>query len=254
MKKLIKIAALILAVAMLATCFVGCGKKEEADTVVFGTNAEFPPFEFVNAKGGIYENFDGIDMAIVKQIEEDNGIKAKISNMEFDSLLIAIQNGQIDACISGMTITEERKEEVDFSIPYYSATQVMIVKEDSGIESAKDLKDKKILVIQGYTGEICVKDMGYEYEAFKKGPEAVLEVVNGKADCFVVDSATAAEYIGDNEGLKIVKDEEAFEVEEYGIAVKKGNTELLNKINATIQKMLDDGTIAKLSAQYSEAE
>ena len=255
MKKLMKIAALILAVAMLATCFAGCGKKEDtADAIVFGTNAEFPPFEFVNAKGGVIDNFDGIDMAIAKQIAEDNGMTAKISNMEFDSLLIAIQNGQVDAAIAGMTVTEERKEEVDFSVPYYTATQVMLVKEDSAVASAADLKDKKIVVVQGYTGEVCVKDMGLKYEAFKKGTEAVLEVVNGKADVFVIDSATADEYLAQNEGLKIVKDSEAFEAEEYAIAVKKGNTELLNKINASIQKMLDDGTVSKLGAQYSGAD
>ena len=96
--------------------------------------------------------------------------------------------------------------------------------------------------------------MGYEYEAFKKGTEAVLELVNGKADVFVIDSATADEYLAQNEGLKIVKDPEAFESEEYAIAVKKGNTELLNKINATVNKMLEDGTISKLGAQYSGAE
>ncbi len=251
MKKLMKIAALILAVAMLATCFVACGKKDAKNTIVFGTNAEFPPFEFVNAKGGVIENFDGIDIAIAKKIGEDNGMTAKISNMEFDSLLIAIQNGQIDAAIAGMTVTDERKEEVDFSVPYYTATQVMLVKADSTVASAKDLKDKKIVVVQGYTGEVCVKDMGYKYEAFKKGTEAVLEVVNGKAEVFVIDSATADEYLAQNEGLKIVKDAEAFEAEEYAIAVKKGNTDLLNKINASVQKMLDDGTISKLGAQYS---
>lgn len=257
MKKLMKIAALILALALVATCFAACGTKDkdtDADAkeeIVFGTNAEFPPFEFVNANGGVIDNFDGIDMAIAKQIAEDNNMTAKISNMEFDSLLIALANGQIDATIAGMTVTPERAEEVDFSTPYYTATQVMLVKEDSTIASSADLKDKKIVVVQGYTGETCVKDMGLKYEAFKKGTEAVLELVNGKADVFVIDSATADEYVAQNEGLKIVKDAEAFESEEYAIAVKKGNTELLNKINASINKMLEDGTISKLGAQYS---
>ncbi len=262
MKKIMKIAALILALAMLATCFAACGtKNKDTDTdtdtaakIVFGTNAEFPPFEFVNAQGGVIDNFDGIDIAIAKKIAEDNNMTAKISNMEFDSLLIALQNGQIDAAIAGMTVIAERLEKVDFSTPYYTATQVMLVKEDSTISSSDDLKGKNIVVVQGYTGEVCVKKMGYEYEAFKKGTEAVLELVNGKADVFVIDSATADEYLAQNEGLKIVKDPEAFESEEYAIAVKKGNTELLNKINATVNKMLEDGTISKLGAQYSGAE
>lgn len=178
---------------------------------------------------------------------------AAIENMEFDSLLVALENGQIDAAIAGMTVTDERKEEADFSTPYYTATQVMIVKEDSDIASAADMADKKICVIQGYTGEICVKDMGYQYEAFKKGTDAIMELVNGKCDVVVIDSATAQKYVGDNEGLKIVEDASAFESEEYAIAVKKGNTELLDKINKSIEELLDDGTVADLGAMYTEA-
>ena len=106
------------------------------------------------------DQYDGIDMAIAKQIAEDNGMTAAIENMEFDSLLVALQNGQIDAAIAAMTVTEDRKEAVDFSVPYYTATQVMIVKEDSDIAAAADMADKKICVVQGYTGEICVNDMG----------------------------------------------------------------------------------------------
>ena len=235
-----KIITLVLAVAMLFA-FAGCQSatnETAAEKIVFGTNAEFPPFEFVTANGVLGE-YDGIDMAIVKQIGEDIGAEIVIENME---------------SISGMTITDERKETVDFSIPYYKATQVMIVKEDSDIAKAADMEGKKIVAIQGYTGEICVQEMGYEYEAFKKGTEAVMELANGKCDVVVIDSATAESYIKDTEGLKIVEDNEAFPVEEYGIAVQKGNTELLNKINASIEKMLADGKISEWSVQYSEAE
>ena len=219
--------------------------------LTFGTNAEFPPFEFV-AGTGVIDQYDGIDMAIAKQIAEDNGMTAAVENMEFDSLLVALQNGQIDAAIAGMTVTEERKEAVDFSVPYYTATQVMIVKEDSDIAAAADMADKKICVVQGYTGEICVNDMGYPYEAFKKGTEAVMELVNGKCDVVVIDSATAQKYVNDNEGLKIVEDADAFESEEYAVAVRKGNTELLDMINSAIEAKLADGTIAELGVQYTE--
>ena len=198
------------------------------------------------------DQYDGIDMAIAKNIAEANGMTAAIENMEFDSLLIALQNGQIDAVIAGMTVTEDRKEEADFSTTYYTATQVMIVKEDSDIASAADMADKKICVIQGYTGEICVKNLGYPYEAFKKGTDAIMELVNGKCDVVVIDSATAQKYVLDNQGLKIVEDASAFESEEYAIAVKKGNTELLDKINKAIETMLADGTVAEISAQYIE--
>lgn len=286
MKKMTKAAALLLAMAMIMSTLVACGGTDaSADTastadtqttasdesaasdaadaeqsaavtktegvLTFGTNAEFPPFEFV-ASSGVIDQYDGIDMAIAKQIAEENGMTAAIENMEFDSLLVALQNGQIDAVIAGMTVTEERLEAVDFSTPYYTATQVMIVKEDSDIAAAADMADKQICVVQGYTGEVCVKDMGYPYEAFKKGTEAVMELVNGKCDVVVIDSATAQKYISDNEGLKIVEDSAAFESEEYAIAVRKGNTELLNMINKAIETKLADGTISELGVKYTE--
>lgn len=224
-----------------------------SESITFGTNAEFPPFEFVTSNG-VIDDFDGIDMKIAKQVGDDNGMTAKIENMEFDSLLIALENGQVDAVIAGMSITDERKEAVDFSVPYYSATQVMIVREDSDIAKASDMEGKSIAVIQGYTGEECVKELGYEYEAFKKGTETILELTNGKCDVVVLDSATAQKYVKDNTGLKIVEDAAAFENEEYGIAVKKGNTELLDKINSSVQKMLDEGTIATWATEYSDAD
>lgn len=269
MKKVTKIAALVLAMAMMMSMLTACGSDagtttdaanttndDAADagaaqggTLTFGTNAEFPPFEFVTSNG-VIDQYDGIDMAIAKQIADENGMTAAVENMEFDSLLIALQNGQIDAVIAGMTVTEERLEAVDFSTPYYTATQVMIVKEDSDIASAADMADKKICVVQGYTGQICVEEMGYPFEAFKKGTEAVMELVNGKCDVVVIDSATAQKYVSDNEGLKIVEDASAFESEEYAIAVQKGNTELLDMINKAIEAKLADGTISELSAKY----
>lgn len=252
MKKATKFLAMTLATVMAACVLTACGGgSSKGETITFGTNAEFPPFEFV-ASSGVIGEYDGIDMAIAKQIAEDNGQTAAIENMEFDSLLVALQNGQIDAVIAGMTATDERREAVDFSTPYYTATQVMIVKEDSDITQATDMADKKICVIQGYTGEVCVQDMGYDYEAFKKGTEAVMELTNGKCDVVVIDSATAQKYVNDNEGLKIVEDPSAFESEEYAIAVQKGNTEMLDKINASIEKMISDGTVNELAVKYTE--
>ncbi len=287
MKKVTKTAALILAMAMTVSALTACGESsattgaadtetaddaagttdaaasdEAADAgstavtrtegvITFGTNAEFPPFEFV-AGTGVIDQYDGIDMAIAKQIAEENGMTAAVENMEFDSLIVALQNGQIDAVIAGMTVTEERLEAVDFSTPYYTATQVMIVREDSDIAAAADIADKKICVVQGYTGEVCVKDMGYPYEAFKKGTEAVMELVNGRCDVVVIDSATAQKYVGDNAGLKIVEDSAAFESEEYAIAVQKGNTALLDMINKAIDAKLADGTISELGVKYTE--
>ena len=249
-----KLGVILLTAVSAAMLLAGCGKSGGAsDAITFGTNAEFPPFEYVSSSG-LIDNYDGIDIAILKEIGNKTGKNIKIENMEFDSLLIALANGQIDAVISGMTITEERAQSVDFSHPYYEATQVMIVNKDSDISKASDMADKRIVVILGYTGEQCVQELGYKYEAFKKGTEAILELNNGKCDVVVLDSATAQKYVKDNPNLKIVVDNDAFAAEQYGIAVKKGNTELLNQINDAIDKMLADGSISEWSVKYSEEE
>ena len=254
MKKMKKIAALMLVGLMGLCTLAGCGSKTwNSSKIVFGTNPEFPPFEYVSSDGIIGE-YDGIDMAIATKIGDMAGCDVEMQSLEFDSLLIALNNGQIDAVIAGMTATEDRAKSVDFSTHYYTATQVMIVKEDSDIASAKDMEGKNIAVVQGYTGETCVSEMGYSYEAFKKGTECIMELVNGKCDVVVIDSATAQKYIADNKGLKIVEDSENFESEEYAIAVRKGDTELLNTINSAIEQMLADGTISELSAKYIDAE
>jgi polar amino acid transport system substrate-binding protein len=258
MKKFVKVLSMTVAAAIMAVTFTACADSSSSSdsksggSIKFGTNAEFPPFEYVVSKGVIGE-FDGIDMAIAKQIGEDNNKEAKIENMEFDSLLVALDNGKIDAAIAGMTVTDERKEKVDFSEPYYNAKQVMIVKEDSNIAKASDMSDKKIVVIQGYTGETCVKKLGFSYQSFKKGTEAIMELVNGKCDVVVIDSATADKYVKDNKGLKVVEDNKEFENEEYAIAVKKGNKELLDEINKSIKKMKEDGKINELAAKYADA-
>lgn len=254
MMKVTKKVALILAAVMVAGILCACGGSKASDnTIKFATNPEFPPFEYITTNGVIGE-YDGIDMAIAKAIGEETGMEISMESMEFDSLLVGLQNGTVDAIIAGMTITPERQESVDFAVPYYTATQVMIVMEDSDIASAADMEGKKIAVVQGYTGETCVQELGYPYEAFKKGTECVMELTNGKCDVVVIDSATAQKYVSDNPGTKIVEDSKAFAAEEYGIAVAKGNTELLNKINAAVEKMLAEGTISDIAVEYSEAE
>ena len=161
MKETVKYAVLSLIMIILIPTLTACGKKD-GGTLTFGTNAEFPPFEF-ETDDGIIDQYDGIDIAIAKMIADENDMTAVVVNMEFETLLEALQDDQVDAVIAGMTVSDKRLEEADFSIPYYTATQVMIVKEDSDIFIASDMKDKRICVIQGYTGENCVSSMGYPY-------------------------------------------------------------------------------------------
>ena len=259
MKKVTKLLSLVLALSIGAVCFTGCGEKkvEEADgefsmeTLNIGTNAEFPPFEFIDSEAGVIDEFAGIDMEIIKNVAESIGAKPVINNIDFDGLLIALENGQIDCVIAGMTVTDERKEAVDFSETYYTATQVMIVPEDSTIEKAADIADKKIGVIDGYTGQTCIEELGYPFSGYKKGADAVLDVANGKLDVVVIDSITADKFVAENEGLKVVTDPDAFGEEKYAIAVKKGNTELLEAVNKAIKFMNETGEIGNISAKYN---
>ncbi|MDE6748235.1 MAG: transporter substrate-binding domain-containing protein [Lachnospiraceae bacterium] len=251
MKNNVKYASLLLIMIVLISTLTACGKNN-GGTLTFGTNAEFPPFEF-ETDNGLIDQYDGIDIAIAKMIAEESDMTTAIVNMDFESLLDALQNDQVDAVIAGMTVSDQRLEQADFSIPYYTATQVMIVKEDSDVFRASDMKDKKICVIEGYTGESCVIGMGYPYESYESGTDAVMELINGNCDVVVIDSATAKKYVHDNAGLKIVEDSEAFESEEYAIAVKKGNTELLDKINTIIEARIEDGTIADFGIKYTNA-
>lgn len=251
--KLITITACLLLVLLV---FSGCGNdqqgsNEQKSTLVMGTNAEFPPFEYIS-DNGIVENFDGIDVAIAKEIADGLGMELKIENMEFDSIIPSLKTGKVDVGIAGMTIKPDRQENVDFTDTYYKATQVMIVREDSEIASASDLADKKVGVVLGYTGDTIVSEMNanISIERYKKGIDAVVELKNGKLDAVVIDSAPADAFVAKNEGLKIVTDSNAFEGEEYAMAVEKGNTELLDKLNAELKKLKESGKIDEISQQY----
>lgn len=264
MKKVSKLAALAAVLCLMLGMLAGCGTGEpaaepttdnDADSgvIVMGTNAEFPPFEYVTEEGIVDNKFSGIDVAIAKEIADDLGKELKIENMEFDSLIMALATRKVDFVAAGMTVRPDRQESVDFSDTYYTAKQVMIVKEDSDIKSAADLADKKIGVILGYTGDTAVtEDLGYEPERFKKGADAVMDLSNGRLDVVVIDSAPAKAFVEKNPGLKIVEDDEVFAQEEYAIAVPKGDTELLAKINATLAELRESGKIDEFGATYSE--
>lgn len=263
MKTLKKVLSLVMALSIAVFCLAGCGSKDDgkkteskkseatdASVIKIGTNAEFPPFEYVDSEEGVIDEFAGIDMEIANEIATKLNKKPEINNMDFDGLLIALENGQVDMVIAGMTVTEERALAVDFSEPYYTATQVMIVPKGSDIKSAKDIEGKKIGVIDGYTGQTCVEELGYDFDGYKKGADAIMDLANGKLDVVVIDSATAEKFIADNDGLEVVEDSEAFADEQYAIAVKKGNTELLDSVNAAIKELNESGKVAEISEKY----
>ena len=250
-KGLLKVAAIAAVSVMAVMSLTGCRNGNE---LILGTNAAFPPFEYTTTNGIVGE-FDGIDVAIAKKIAEDNGKELKIVNMQFEGLIAAVSTGKIDMAVAGMTADDERRQSVDFSDTYYIASQVMVVAADNtDIKKADDLKNnKKVGVVVGYTGEkIVTENLKIEPAVrTKRGIDAVQDVKNGKLDAVVIDSATG-KALAEANGLKVVEDAEAFETEEYAIAVKKGNKELLEKINETLAKMKANGEIEKLAAEYDE--
>lgn len=258
-KILVKTAAAAAVSVMAVSALAGCGANGgsgESEKLVMGTNAAFPPFEYTTSQGLVGE-FDGIDVAISKEIADSIGKTLEVADMEFDGLIAAVSTGKVDMVAAGMTATEERAQSVDFSDTYYVASQVIVVAPDNtDITKAEDLKNnKKVGVVLGYTGDgIVTDDLEIAEDKItraNRGLDVVQDVKNGKLDAVVIDSATG-KALADKNGLKIIEDKEAFESEEYAIAVKKGNKELLNSINAKLNEMKSNGTIEKLAMEYDE--
>ena len=247
MKNLKKILAAVLALAMLL-CFAGCGAK--SNTLTMGTNAAFPPYEYVDDDGNIV----GIDAEIAAAIAEKLGMELEIKDMEFDSLITACAGGSVDVVLAGMTVTDERKESVNFSDTYATGIQVIIVKEDSPIATVDDLEGKTIGVQAGTTGDIyCTDDYGQDYvKQYNNGALAVAALKNDQVDCVIIDNEPAKNFVAANEGLKILDTE--YVTEDYAIAVAKENTELLEKINTAMAELKADGTIDKIVDKYIPAE
>lgn len=213
-----------------------------------GTNAEFPPFEFVGDDG----EPDGFDMALIKAIGEKLGVDVEVENMEFDSLVASI-GSKIDVAIAGMTVTDERKNMVDFSDSYYEAVQYVIVPADSTISGAADLEGKAIGVQLGTTGDFIAEEIeGASVSQYNKAVDAVNDLVNERVEAVIIDKNPAmvfAEKFG--EDVKIIDGAEfGFEPEEYAIAMPKGDTALVDAVNAALAEIKEDGTFDELVSQY----
>ncbi len=215
-----------------------------------GTNAEFPPFEFVGDDG----EPDGFDVALIKAIGEKMGVTVTIENMEFDSLVASI-GSKVDVSIAGMTVTDERKQSVDFSDPYYDAVQYVLVPSDSAIASADDLVGKTIGTQLGTTGDFIAEEIeNATDQQYNKAVDAVNDLVNGRLDLVIIDKNPALvfqEKFADK--LKALDGADfGFEPEQYAIAMPKGDTALADAINGALKEIKDDGTFDKLVNQYIE--
>ncbi|GCF88494.1 MULTISPECIES: basic amino acid ABC transporter substrate-binding protein [Shewanella] len=242
MKKSMLLGGLTLTATLL---LAGCGKSD--DVLVVGTNAAFPPFEYVGGQSG--DEIKGFDIDLAKQIAKDAGKTLKVENMKFDSLIVALNSGKIDFIASGMTITAERQANVNFSEPYYEATQVVLVnKDNNSIHTLEDIKGKHFAVQLGTTADIMSKKYTQNITAFNTGFEAIMELKNSKVDLVLFDSEPAANYLAKNPELKMIKLD--FPAEFYGFAVSKEQPELLASINKTLANMKADGQYQTLVSAH----
>ena len=267
MKKLsIAMLSMVLAGSMLLTACGGGNTQATEDTgsdtqqsetaenteggvLRMATNATFPPYEYYEG-----DEVVGIDPEIAAAIAEKLGMTLEINDMDFDPAIAAAQTGQADIVMEGLTVTDDRKEKINFTDSYATGVQVVIVPEDSDIQSVDDLEGKLIGVQQGTTGDLyCSDDYGEEnVQKFTSGPVAVEALKNGQIDCVVIDNEPAKSYVSQNEGLKILDTE--YITEEYAIGISKDNPELLEQINAALQELKDDGTIQSIIDKYIPPE
>ncbi len=246
MKVLKSIFVLVFAFCMLFA-LIAC--TQTSGKLIMATNAEFPPYEY-HESGKIV----GIDAEIADAIARKLGLELEISDMEFGSIIAAVQTGRADIGMAGLTVTEDRLENVNFSTTYAIGKQVIIVSDDSDIATSDDLAGKKIGVQESTTGDIYISDeFGDDaVSRYAKGAEAVLALTQGKVDAVVIDNEPARVFVEQNTGLKILETE--YVVEDYAIAVAKKNEDLLNKINKALDELISDGTVQEILDKYISAE
>jgi len=227
-------------------------KIKDTKKVIWGTNAEFAPFEMREGTDVI-----GIDAELAQKIADKLGVELVVEDMEFDSLMAALQSGKIDFIAAGFTKKPDRERQVLFTDTYFKAVQVIMVqKGNDDIKSVDDLVGKKIGVQNGTTGDFEASDIeDAEVIRFNNGIEAALDLNNGNIDAVIIDNLPAQMLVDRNPGLEILElDEKPFEDEEYAMAVRKGDTELQEVINEVLNELKDSGEIDQLVTKYSIGE
>ena len=240
MKKGLRIALVVL-LAFSMFALAGCGDSAATDdkkVLKVGSDIAYAPFEYMDTNGEPV----GFDIDLMTAIAEDMGYGIEFETSPFDGLIMSLNAGNYDAVISAMTITEERSESVTFSDPYFLATQLIGVKEGSDIKGSEDLKGHKVGVQLSTTGQFAVEDMGITPFKYETTPDALNDLVNGGVDAVVADSPVVLWFIKQNPNANLQPVEGTFEKEYYGIAMKKGNTELADQVNASLKKLKENGT------------
>ena len=239
------IIKVVIALSIILTVFIGCQKKTDEKKLYVGTNAEFEPFEYRDG-----DKIIGFDIDLINEISKIMGFQFEIVDMQFDGLLPALEAKKIDVIIAGMTATEERKQFVNFSDPYYNSKQSIVVQaNNTDITSFDNFTGKKVGVVLGYTGDILVSELpNVEVQKFNTTSETVLALKAQKVDAVVLDYEPAKNYVAQNTELKLVETDAA--TEEYSIAMRKDDTEFLAKVNEALKTIKENGTYDALISKY----
>lgn len=234
----------VLLLVFMLIFLVGCGKNE--NELIMVTEAGFAPYEY-------YDNGEivGVDVDIANEIAKEMGKKLVVKDVAFDSIINEVKTGKADFGVAGISYSDERAEEVDFSVNYSVSKQVVIVKENSSITSIKDIGNKKIAVQLGSIADTYVTDnyKNAEIVRQKKYLAAIEDLKSDKVDAVVMDELPAKEIISSNNGLKIL--EGSLANDSYGMVVKKGNSELLNIINKVLNRLKEEGKIEEFVIKHT---
>lgn len=237
------ILKLIMISAIIFIAIIGCEKENKK--LYVGTNAEFEPFEYREG-----ENIVGFDIELIGEISKLINKDIEVEDMAFDGLLPALQTKKIDLIIAGMTATEERKKFVNFSESYYKSQQAIVVnKDENGINNFDNLIGKDVGVVLGYTGDIIVSEMtNVKVQRYNADSEAIMALKSKKVQAVVLDYEPAKNYSAQNPELKLIETDS--QSEEYAIAIRKEDTQLLNDINKALATLKENGTYDALLNKY----
>lgn len=241
--------------ALSALILAGCGNGTSKDTLVVAMEATFPPFEMTNDRSEII----GFDVDLLRAIAEVEGLKVEFKDIVFDSLVPALQSGQIDIIASGMSITEERKKEVLFSEPYIEAgLAIAVPANNNSIQNPDDLKGKTVAVQQGSTGALeadRLKAAGIvkQIKSYPNVSVIMMELLNGGVDAVINDKPVTKAYALKQPGsIRLLP--QTLKSDAYGLAVEKSRTELITKLNRGLQTIKENGTFDKIVAKYFGAQ
>jgi len=264
MNKYKKILVVFLTLAMFSPVVAACGSNEgsndlgtvEPGMLIMATSADFPPYEFWEGNEIV-----GIDAEIAAEIAGKLGLELRIDDIDFDSIVPVVAAGRADIGMAGMTITDDRLENVNFSISYSNGIQVIIVRDDSEITSADDLyeegADFTIGVQLSTTGDLYatwfLEEEGLATVIqYRRGTDAVQSLLTGRVDCVIIDNEPAKAFVAANPGLKILEQE--FENEDYAIAMRKDNIALKEALDKALRELIADGTVQKILDKYISSD